>query len=85
MISEYYLPLGVISEYSGPGSIQMENTYIPCLLDGWATDSSTVSAKRRVFDIGGCLVLQMIYESACFLGWRFKCVVFLFDHGKVAS
>ena len=37
----------------------MENTYIPCLLDGWAT----VSAKG-VFHIGGCLVLQMIYKRS---------------------
>ena len=51
VISEYYLPLGVINEYSGPGSIQMENTYIPCLLDGWGT----VSENERDFDMGAIL------------------------------
>ena len=52
VISEYYLPLGVINEYSGPGSIQMENTYIPCLLDGWGT----VSTNGRVLHTLGAVL-----------------------------
>ena len=36
--------------YSGPGSIQMENTYIPELLDGW-----DLVLRRGLFLLGSAL------------------------------
>ena len=58
------------SEYSGPGSIQMENTYIPCLLDGWGAVVSNTeqnegpSSSLGVWPFGNAV----LSDVACFLG-----------------
>ena len=65
-----HLSQWVTSEYSGPGSIQMENTYIPCLLDGWGAVVSNTeqnegpSSSLGVWPFGNAV----LSDVACFLG-----------------
>ena len=65
----FHLSQWMNSEYSGPGSIQMENTYIPCLLDGWGalvsnTEQEGPSSFFGVWPFGNAV----LSDVACFLG-----------------
>ena len=55
----------VTSEYSGPGSIQMENTYIPCLLDGWGAVVSNTEQNEGPSSSFGCLAFWQRCPVRC--------------------